>query len=111
MEVRLGALTKLHEDWQAIDNFYLFFQLDVEFEDNKKGFELFSLTVVSPKRLEALMPENGIELGRGYIIMNNFDMQLLEKKINNIIEACTRETIDKTIVNLSKFFIYENDTI
>ena len=111
MKVTLGALTKLHEDWQGVDNFYLFFQLDIEFEDNKKGYESFSFTVVSPKRLETLIPENGIEIGRGYIIMNNFDIQLIEKKIKHIIEICSCESINQTIANLSKFFIYETDNI
>jgi hypothetical protein len=111
MKVSLGALTKLHEVWNAPDNFYIYFQLDVEFEDSKKGYELFSFIVVSPKWLETFLHENDIELGRGYIIMKDFDINLLEKKIKHIISICTANNIYETINNISKFFRYENDCL
>jgi hypothetical protein len=111
MKISLGALSKLHEEWHEADNFYIFFQLDIEFEDTKSGFELFSFEVVSPKWLEALIKENKIELGRGYIIMNDFDIKVLEDKIKHVISVCSSSTIDETIYNLSKFFKYENDCL
>ena len=58
MKISLGALSKLHEEWHEADNFYIFFQLDIEFEDTKSGFELFSFEVViTPAMLqERLFP-------------------------------------------------------
>lgn len=106
-----GSLIKIYEDWQEHDDFYILFQVGLAFATQQKGSKLFSFEVVSSKRLEKIVNKSNIELGQGYIIMNDFDISLLEEKINHIISICTANNINETINNLSKFFRYKADNI
>ncbi len=104
-------LTKISEDWKSPDNFYIYFQINVEINEKEGNYELFSFIVVSPKRLEGIVTERGIEIGRGYLIMNDFDVNIVEMTVKRLINLCKTNNSEQTITNLSKFFKWEMDTI
>jgi len=110
MEWILKELTRLHEEWKEPDDFYLLFQACIGPKD-ANGSEVFSFEVVSPKRLERIISKSRIEVGRGYLIMNDFDINLVETTVNRLIKISQNNDIDKLINNLSKFFRWEMDTI
>jgi hypothetical protein len=82
--IPLGFLTKIYEDWGGLNDFYIIFQVNSESLNNGIS-PVFYFEVVSPERLELIVNESNIEIGRGYIIMNDFDINHLEKNVKDII--------------------------
>lgn len=97
-------MTKIYEEWDGPDNFYIIFQVNPECYLNTNIGKKFYFEVVSPRRLELIVNKSNIEIGRGYIIMNDFDINHLEKKVKYIISVCETKTPEGTINNLSRFF-------
>jgi len=110
MELTLKALTKFYEDWKAPDDFYISFHADIG-PKNIDGSDLFTFDVASPKRLESIISKRNIELGHGYLIMNDFDLQLVIKTVNNLIKSSQNKDIEKSLNYLAKYFEWEMDTI
>jgi len=111
MKATLKSLVKLYEDWSSVNDFYILFQIDLYLNNCIDNTKKFSFEVISPQRLEKTMTKNKIELGRGYIFMKDFDINMLKETIKKIVIKCSSNTPDETLNNLSKFFRPENDEV
>lgn len=100
----LGFLIKIYEDWEGPDDFYIIFRVNLESFLNKNISKIFYFELVSPKRLKQIVNKSNIVIGKGYIIMNDFDINCLEKKIRDIISICKTNAPDGTLNNLSEIF-------
>lgn len=107
----MKMLAKISEDWTAPDNFYVYFQVNIEINAIAESYELFSFIVVSPRRLGEIAGESGLEIGRGYLITNDYNIKIIEETVVRIIDISKIGTDEQIINNLSKFFKWEMDTI
>lgn len=106
----IKALTKGFEDWgDDIDDFYVSYELDVGPKEIKCAADLFNFTVVSPKRLEKMVCDGNVEIGRGYFIMTDFNETSIRATVERIIKKCQVDDFEKTNINLSKYFKWEMD--
>ncbi|MED4781960.1 Imm8 family immunity protein [Brevibacillus choshinensis] len=108
--IELKALTIISEDWgETVDDFCIFFQLDVGPKDIPHASDLFSFDVVSPKRLEKIIEKTNIEIGRGYLVMNDFNLNTITTIVERIIKKCCLDDFEISLEKLSKYFRWEND--
>jgi hypothetical protein len=106
----IKALTKMHEDWgEDIDDFYITYHVDVGPKEINGASDLFSFELVSPKKLNRMLNQGDMVIGRGYLIASDFNIRVLEATINRIIKRCEDDDIEKAYNNLSKYFRWEMD--
>ncbi|MFN2746467.1 MULTISPECIES: Imm8 family immunity protein [unclassified Bacillus (in: firmicutes)] len=106
--LELKALTKDYENWgHDPDDFYVSFELDVGEQDIPGASDLFIFHLISPKRLNKILESTEIELGHGYLIMNDFNMKTISTTVENIMNKCKDEDYDKYINNLSQYFKWQ----
>jgi hypothetical protein len=106
----IKALTKMYEDWgEDVDDFYITYHVDIGPEEINGASDLFSFELISPKRLDRMLNEEEITIGRGYLIARDFNIKRLETTINRIIGKCEDNDIEKSYNNLSKYFRWEMD--
>jgi len=90
--------------------FCISFQVDIGCEDILGSADMFTFDVVSPTRLEKIVEDTNIEIGRGYLIMNDFNVNYIESMVNNIISKCKNEEYDIAMNAISKYFRWEMDS-
>lgn len=107
----IKALTRGFEDWGIdFDDFYVTYELDIGFKEIEYPAELFTFTVVSPKRLNKIINDGDVEIGRGYFIMTDFNENSIKKTVERLIKKCQTDDYEETNINLSKYFKWEMDT-
>ncbi|WP_047154920.1 Imm8 family immunity protein [Aneurinibacillus tyrosinisolvens] len=108
--VELKALTIINEEWgEGEDDFIVFLQIDIGEITIDAPSDLFTINVVSPRRLSKILKESEIEIGHGYFIMNDFNFSIIERKILRIIEISQNKSYEKSICILSKYFRNTNE--
>ncbi|MEK4730872.1 Imm8 family immunity protein [Paenibacillus sp. SEL3] len=106
----IKALTKIFEDWgEDIDDFYITYHVDIGPKEISGASDLFSFELVSPKRLDRMVGQGSIIIGRGHIITSDFNEKKLEETLSHIINKCSDDDINKANHNLSKYFRWEMD--
>ncbi|MEC0232975.1 Imm8 family immunity protein [Paenibacillus kribbensis] len=106
----IKALTKIFEDWgDDIDDFYITYHVDIGPKEISGASDLFSFELISPKRLDRMVGQGSIIIGRGHIITSDFNEKKLEETLSNIINKCSDDDINKANHNLSKYFRWEMD--
>lgn len=106
----IKALTKIHENWgEDADDFHLTYHIDIGPNEVNDASDLFSFDLISAKRLNSILDQGGIVVGRGYFIMNDFNIKVLESTIKRLIKKCEDSDSEKTYTNLSKYFRWEMD--
>ncbi|MEH7651682.1 Imm8 family immunity protein [Bacillus safensis] len=111
IEPEIVSFSIRSEDYgKELDDFTIDIQVDIGPKDGE-GSETFSLTVCSPKRLEKILKErpNEVEIGRGLLIMIDFNVDIIEYTIDKIIENCKRPTWGAVSQALSSYFYGEYD--
>lgn len=107
----IKVLTRDFEDWgEDVDDFYVCFQVGIGCKDILGSGDMFTFEVVSPKRLGRIIQDSNIEIGRGYLIMNDFNIKHIESTVNHIISKCQNADYDLAMKELSKYFRWEMDT-
>lgn len=102
------ALTIIHEDWGGtFDDFCIYYQLDVGLEDVEGVSDMFSFEVISPVRLNNVI--DGIEIGRGYLIMQEYDQNKVEQTVKRLVEMSKEEDLEDALKNLSAYFRWDMD--
>ena len=93
-----------------LDDFTVDIQVDIG-PKSGEGSETFSLTVCSPKRLEKTLKvrPNEVEIGRGLLIMIDFNVNIIEDTIEQIVKSCKRPTWIAASQALSSYFYGEYD--
>ena len=79
-------------------------------ERGKEGAEVFHFVAASPAGLEGELSNSGFKLLRGYILMSAFDMKVVRRSIENIVNhARSRETGQVAFFN--RYGVYEPKTL
>ena len=103
------AINATSESWgNDLDDFYIQIQADIG-PKGGKGSETFTFYAVSPKRLQHLLDGKQIRIGRGLLIMNDYDIKLIEATIERLVDTCRKETWDEVAMNISKYAYWEYD--
>ncbi|MCA1032517.1 immunity 8 family protein [Bacillus timonensis] len=111
IELEIVSLSIRSEDYgNELDDFTIDIQVDIGPKEGE-GSETFSLTVCSPKRLEKTLKERPyeVEIGRGLLIMVDFNIDVIENTIIKIIDNCKRPTWEAVSQALSTYFYGEFD--
>jgi hypothetical protein len=101
------ALKGLHviaDDWgDSEDDFWIQLHADIG-QKNENGSDIFTIYAVSPKRLAK---NDDIEVGRGLFIMNNFNINQIERRINVLLENCKRKTWEEAALAVNRYAYWE----
>lgn len=86
---KVSGLTKIHEFWGEDPGCFLV-QLHCEVTKvGDLGGEAFSVTVTSPRQLDReLQSGEGIEYGRGYILMLDYDERTIASCLQKLLDGC-----------------------
>ncbi|MED4023653.1 Imm8 family immunity protein [Priestia aryabhattai] len=104
----IKALTNIHEDWgESFEDFCIYYQLDVGLEGVEGASDMFSFEVISPARLDNVIED--IEIGRGYLIMKDYDQNKVEQTVKRLVEMSREEDLEDALKNLSKYFRWDMD--
>ncbi len=107
----IKAFTVLDNDssWgDTADDFWIIIQADIGPKDNK-GSETFTFYATTPKHLNSKLYNNEIQIGRGLLIMNNFNVYDIKDVINRLIENCKRDTWDEVANAICRYAYWEYD--
>jgi hypothetical protein len=88
------------------DNFGFLLQAMIG-PEGTEGEESFDIMVVTPKWLQKRVAEVDIFLARHYLIVREYDMNLIRKFINNYIERSSAETWHESALRLSRLGHWE----
>lgn len=103
MKLELKAFNVIFENWgDDIDDFFLNCQIDIGYE-NKQGAEVYSLDVISSKRLSKIIKGTQVEIGKGYFITNDYSKITIIETVKRIIN-----TINSTKSSDNQFFDLEH---
>ncbi|MFE4201757.1 Imm8 family immunity protein [Aneurinibacillus aneurinilyticus] len=106
----IKALTKMYEDLgEGVDDFYITYNVDIGPVEINGASDTFSFELVSPTRLDRMLGQDNIIIGRGHFIARDFNIKSLEATINRIIKKCEDDDIERAYENLSKYFRWEMD--
>lgn len=106
---KLEAMTVIDENWgEEYDDFSISIEIAVG-PDGEKGSENFFFTVISPKRLESIIEINGIEFGRGLLIMKEYNYEKVKNRILLLLEKCKRDTWIGVATSIAKYARWEYD--
>ncbi|MGF9910334.1 Imm8 family immunity protein [Brevibacillus porteri] len=104
------SLIQSYEDWGTdLDDFYISFEVDIGCKDIIGSADMFTFEVVSPKRLSKIVSDSNIEIGRGYLIMNDFNINQVQQVVNNIVKKCQNEDYNLAMKDISKYFRWQMD--
>ena len=95
----------VYEDWgENYKDFQVFYE--VELSSNSIGqARPLSFVVLSPLRLQKLLEDSSsIELGRGKFIMDDYNHELINKKVYHLFSYCLTDEEDETFKKLSSYF-------
>ncbi|MFB7817172.1 Imm8 family immunity protein [Paenibacillus chitinolyticus] len=75
------------------------------------GVDYFYFRIMTPKKMLSILNEDKIMDGRATFIVNEFNLDLVEKEINKILEDCIRPTWDEVAKAINRYLNWEYDNI
>lgn len=102
MKLEIKAYNVINEIWDDIDDFFLSCQIDIGFKD-EIGVEVYSFDIVSPKKLQKMLVNDEVEIGKGYFIMNDYNKNSVCDKIGKLI--------DREISEESKYDVFDEISV
>ena len=91
------------------DNFCRWVDLDIGTDDDDSS-SIFSVCICSPKWiLHNCCQNQGVMIGTGAIIMNEFNHLIIRSEIDKILKECSKETWEMSLSYLLRFFFWEFD--
>jgi hypothetical protein len=75
--------------------------------DNERGTDTFTFYVTTPRFLEDSLKSETVQLGRGLVIVNEFDWGVVESAVASICDSVRAESWEEAAVLLSRSFFYE----
>ncbi|MCY9591355.1 hypothetical protein PC41400_09025 [Paenibacillus chitinolyticus] len=75
------------------------------------GVDYFYFRIMTPKRMLSILNEDKIMDGRATFIVKEFNLALVEKEINKILEDCIRSTWDEVAKAINRYLNWEYDNI
>lgn len=75
--------------------------------EREEGADTFTFYVCTPRRLNVFVSEHGYELGRGLIIVKEFDWSTVRVAIDRICMACAGPSWEEIVDKLSRYGIWD----
>jgi hypothetical protein len=89
------------------DNFCRWIDLDIGTDDSDAA-DIFSVCICSPKWiLHNCFQNQRVKWGAGMMIMNEFNHSVIKSEIEKILKECSKETWEKSLPYLLRFFSWE----
>lgn len=92
------------------DDFVLAASADIG-TNGSEGVDYFYFRIMTPKRLLTILDEDKILDGRATFIVKEFDLDIVEKEMNKILEDCIRPTWDEVAKAINRYLNWEYDNI
>lgn len=97
------------ENWgEEYDDFWVTVEADIG-PENGMGAETFTFHVTSPKRLGFMGMTGEIQVGRGLLIMNDYNYEQVKQRINTLLKGCVRDTWQEVSITVAKYARWEYD--
>lgn len=106
MRFSVEKLTVLHQEF-GDDPAQFCVQLHCEVTSSStKGGEAFSVTAISPARLQADLESSpdGVEIGRGHVLMLDYNETILRSRLQTLLEAARASSWTDLQQYISRFF-------
>lgn len=87
-------------------NCWIVVQADIG-SDTGRGADCFTMYVTTPKFLEGSVDVGAHQLGRGLMIVSQFDWNVIEEAVSLVCASVQADTWGEVAATLSKYFIYE----
>jgi hypothetical protein len=98
-----------YENWgEEYDDFWITVDADIG-PENGMGAETYTFHVTSPKRLGHMVETGEIQLGRGLLIMNEYNYEQVKQRIATLLKGCKRETWKEVSMTVAKYARWEYD--
>ncbi|MED1918535.1 Imm8 family immunity protein, partial [Bacillus thuringiensis] len=78
---------------------------------DEEGVEYFYFRIISSKRLLSMLKEDSIIDCRATFIVNEFNIELIEREINKILKDCIRSTWEEVAQAINRYLCWEYDNI
>jgi hypothetical protein len=75
------------------------------------GVDYFYFRIMSPKRMFSILNENKVMDGRAIFLVKEFDIDLVEREINKLLEDCIRPSWDEVAIAINRYLNWEYDNI
>lgn len=98
----LNIITEKHSDPEFKD-FFIQAHCEITDELSAQGGEAFIVNIVSPLFLKNKIGDS-VELGRGLILLNDFDKEKVKRKIQGLINKSNAKTWDELTPFIAKHF-------
>jgi Immunity protein 8 len=103
--LEIKSIVKDLENWgEETDDFFVSFEVDVGEHDIPAASDMLSFSVISPKRLDKMLDNTQLEIGHGYLLMKDYNLQGINATLDNIMNTCKDEDYDVYLNNLAKYF-------
>jgi len=81
-------------------------------EKGKQGAERFHFVAASPTALNEEVSDGEFKLLRGYILMKKFDLNIVRKSVENLIDhARSRESWNDVVSFFNRYGIYDSEDL
>jgi Immunity protein 8 len=103
--LEIKSIVKDVENWgEETDDFFVSFEMDVGEHDIPDASNMLSFSVISPKRLDKMLDNTQLEIGHGYLLMKDYNVQDINRTLDNIMNTCKDEDYDVYLNNLARYF-------
>lgn len=100
--------THIYEYPSDKENFFISLVLDIAIP-GVDGADQFYCSVISPSALAEELEERTIMPGRGLLLVNEFNLDIITRKITEILNSAGGETWEEIAMSINKYFPWEYD--
>ncbi len=115
LEIRDYSSDDINDLWGWIPSSLedVYFHLEIEIgEVGKKGTYLFELVVATPEGLRNFVQTTNQPFpDRDILVISEYDWQAVIKRLNAIVEHCSRDTWENSIRCLQRYFLWEYEDL
>jgi hypothetical protein len=105
MRFIVSAINKIHESWgEDTDDFFVQAHFEVE-QEGGSGGEAILVCIASPKALASQLAKMlEPEIGRGYLLMEDYDEQSALMRLQALVDSSGAETWEQLQRFLERYF-------
>ncbi|GGE71657.1 Imm8 family immunity protein [Priestia taiwanensis] len=101
---KLYDLFILEEEWGKYEkDFKVTVEAFIGSNGKEEHEEVFTFYVVSPTYLDVVTAKSSVEVGRGLIIMKDFNIGVVETQITRLLPHCSGDTWEKVSMLLNRY--------
>ena len=100
-------------NWKPSADEDVYFHLEIEVaETGQEGGTLFQMVVATPKGLSWFAQQYKQPIpDRGLLILDQYSWQTVLARLERIVERCTQESWKESIECLSRYFLWEYESV